>query len=82
MDWQFRGADFRKFNILNDLEAFSDTYTIYIDIYIYIYIYTYTYTHIHICMYVCFFCYAAWLVGSQLPNQRLNLGHSSESPKP
>ena len=74
MDWQFRGADFRKFNtetlkhILNALEAFSDPYTIYIYIYIYV------------CM--VFFGHAAWLVGSQLPNQRLNLGHSSESPKP
>ena len=45
MDWQFRGADFRKFNtetlkhILNALEAFSDPYTIYIYIYIYICMY-------------------------------------------
>ena len=42
MDWQFRGADFRKFNtetlkhILNALEAFSDPYTIYIYIYMYV----------------------------------------------
>ena len=26
-----------------------------------------------------FFCLATWLAGSQFPNQRLNLGHSSES---
>ena len=52
MDWQFRGADFRKFNILNALEAFSDPYTININIYIYIHIHTHTY--IYVCMYVFF----------------------------
>ena len=43
-------------------------------------IYVCVLVYIHVC--VCIYTHAVWLAGSQVPNQRLNLDHGSESLEP